>query len=55
LLELVGVKKITSVPYRHQGNGIVERANYEVVKQLRTMMLNPEIRHRWSMLLPRVQ
>jgi len=54
-LEKVGVGHATSVPYRHEGNGIVERANQETMRHLRTIIEHDNVRTRWSEYLPRVQ
>ena len=55
LLKLCGVKHLKSVPYHHQGNGMVERVNFEVMKHLRYIIYDEDVKKKWSKYLPNVQ
>ena len=55
LLQKVGVEHRRAVPYRHEGNGTVERANQEVMRHLRHIIEHENVRTKWSEYLPRVQ
>ena len=55
LLEFLGVVHTTSVPYRHQGNGVVERVNRETLRHLRHILEHENVVSRWGRHLPRVQ
>ena len=42
-------------PYSHEENGIVERANQEVIRHLTAMIADRDIKHNWPRYLPYVQ
>jgi hypothetical protein len=42
-------------PYQHQSNGIVERVNYEVMRHLRSIVYDRDVKKTWSMFIPLVQ
>ena len=54
-LQLFKVKARYSLPYRPQANGIVERANGEVMRHLRALVLDERVENIWSLYLPIVQ
>jgi transposase InsO family protein len=53
--ELSGVQQLVSTPYNHSENGVVERANKEVNRHLRSILLDRRIEMEWSQVLPLVQ
>ena len=55
LLSVLKVDHKFTVPYRSQGNGIVERVNKEVMRHLRAIIFDERVESKWSTLLPRVQ
>jgi hypothetical protein len=55
LTELTGIKKLHSMPYSKEENSIVERANKEVVRHLRFMLLEQSLGGKFSRYLPLVQ
>lgn len=55
LLKLMGINKHTSLAYRPQANGLVERCIKEVVKHLRYIILERRVQENWSTYLPMVQ
>ena len=55
LIQLMGSKKILTVGYRPQANGIVERANAEVKRHLTVIVNSKRIQNKWSIGLPIVQ
>ena len=48
LTEHLGPRLQYTLVGRPQANAFVERVNQEVLKELRILMLNPNLRHRWS-------
>jgi hypothetical protein len=50
-----GLEHATIHPYSHEENGIVERANQEVIRHLTAMIADKDIRHNWPKYLPYVQ
>ena len=54
-LENAGLEHATIHPYSHEENGIVERANQEVIRHLTAMISDRDIRHNWPKYLPFVQ
>lgn len=55
LLDLTNTAQITTIGYRPQANGIVERVNGEVMRHLRAVVSHARIRSKWSIGLPIVQ
>lgn len=51
----VGTEQQLTVPYRPESNGIVERANSEVMKHLRGIVMDRRVAASWSEWLPLVQ
>jgi hypothetical protein len=50
-----GMKHLFTVPYSHQENGLVERANKEVGRHLRAILLDHRVVDTWSESLPIIQ
>lgn len=44
-----------TTPYHHHANGTVERANREVLRHLRALVYDRDVRDRWSLFLPMIQ
>lgn len=55
LLSLVGSQRQLTLAYRPEANGIVERANGEITRHLRALVMDHRILDRWSIALPLVQ
>ena len=55
LYDLMYTDHITILPYSHEENSIVERANREVNKHLRSIIFDRKIKTQWSIVLPLVQ
>jgi hypothetical protein len=55
LLELFGVEHQFTIAYRHEANGLVERANGEVMRHLRAVVFDRRMQDKWSQALPLVQ
>ena len=55
LTELIGIKHDTTMAYSSQENGMVERANKEVVRHLRNIIFDNKVLLKWSNYLPLVQ
>jgi len=53
-LQLIGVAHVKTLPYRPQANGIVERANSEVIRHLKAICYDRND-FNWSKFLPLVQ
>ena len=53
--ELVGTEHVRTLAYSHEENSIVERANKEVIRHLRAMLFDKNIKHQWSDTLPFIQ
>lgn len=53
-LKLLDIEKITTIPYHPSSNGIVERANGEVVRHLRALVFDKRLEN-WSEVLPIAQ
>ena len=54
-METACLEHATIHPYSHEENGIVERANQEVIRHLTAMIADRDIRHNWPDYLPFVQ
>lgn len=50
-----GVKKLSSMPYSKEENSIVERANKEVVRHLRFLLLESTLKGKFTRFLPLIQ
>ena len=55
LLTLCDVQHLTILPYSHEENSIVERANKEVTRHLKAIVYDKRLRQSWSLVLPIVQ
>jgi transposase InsO family protein len=55
LFLLCDIQKITSIPYSHEQNGIVERVNLEIMRHLRAILFDASMEDSWSTCLPLVQ
>jgi len=51
----VNTEHLTILPYSHEENSIVERANKEVGRHLRTIIFDKQIKNEWAIALPLVQ
>jgi hypothetical protein len=49
------IQHMKIVPYSHQENAIVERANKEVLRHLRTIVFHKSVYHDWAENLPMIQ
>jgi hypothetical protein len=54
LLELLGTEHTLALSHSHEENGIVERANKEVMRHLRAIIHDVKLEHAWSEMLPLV-
>ena len=53
LVQMVGSTKVTTFAYSHQSNGLIERANKEIVRWIETMVYNKRLQHNdWELALP---
>jgi len=50
-----GVTHNTSIPHSHEENGIVEKANKEVLRHLVAYLFDQRINQRWSWAIPMIQ
>ena len=55
LYDMCSIDSKRCTPYRHQGNGIVERVNYEIMQQLRHIIFHKDVKDNWSKYLSVVQ
>ncbi len=55
LLKLVGTEHVLTMAESKEENSIVERANKEVMRHLRAIILDQKVRNEWSTYLPLVQ
>jgi transposase InsO family protein len=52
---LIGVDKLRTTPYSHEENGIVERANKEILRHVRSILFDKGIHKEWHLAIPIVQ
>ena len=55
LFEIMGAEHVRTVAYSHEENGIVERANKEVMRHLRALIMDDKSFSQWGRMLPIVQ
>jgi hypothetical protein len=55
LMSMIGTEYITSIAYSKEENGLVERANKEVMRHVRNIVFDRNISTAWSESLPLVQ
>jgi hypothetical protein len=55
LVKLIGIRHNTTLAYSHEENAIVERANKEVLRHLRTMIFDENVIAEWVKYLPLIQ
>jgi len=55
LIQVMDTLPLTILPYSHEENGIVERVNKEVIRHLRAILYDKQIKDLWSLVLPLVQ
>lgn len=55
LSRFMGIQHLFTVPYSHEENGLVERANKEVSRHLRAILMDRRLIDTWSESLPLVQ
>jgi hypothetical protein len=55
LIMKLGTHRKLAIAYRHESNGIVERANKEVLRHLRAIIYDRRVSSDWSAYLPLVQ
>jgi len=55
LLSVLNICHVKCVPYRHEGNGIVERLNWEIMEQLRHLVMDAKVKKQWGKYIPCIQ
>ena len=55
LMKMADAYHTTTLPYSHEENSIVERANKEVMRHLRAITFDKSVHGQWSLYLPLVQ
>jgi hypothetical protein len=53
--KLWDIEHVTITPHSHEENGLVERANKEILRHLRGFVFDARIQHKWSKSLPFVE
>lgn len=54
-LVIIGSEHLLTIPYSKQENGMVERANKEVLRHLRNLIYDDKLRDEWDIALPLVR
>ena len=52
---LTGIHKLETTPYSHEENGLVERANKEILRHVRSILFDKGIHKEWHTVIPLVQ
>ena len=55
LCRLIDTNHTTILPYSHEENSIVERANKEVMRHVKAIIYDRQLKDKWSSILPLVQ
>jgi cleavage and polyadenylation specificity factor subunit 1 len=55
LCVLTGIEKLNSTPYSHEENGLVERANKEILRHVRSILFDKGLHKEWNLTIPIVQ
>ncbi len=55
LIRLMGCRQVLTIGYRPSANGIVERANAEIIRHLSAIVHSRRVKSHWSFALPIVQ
>ena len=55
LYKLTGIERIRTIPHSHEENGLVERANREILRHVRSILFDRGIHKEWNLALPMVQ
>ena len=55
LYKLTGIERIRTIPHSHEENGLVERANREILRHIRSILFDRGIHMEWNMAVPMVQ
>lgn len=53
--QMLNIKRHMVMPHEPQGNGVVERANREVLKHLRCLLLDADATATWSQMIPAIE
>ena len=55
LCKLIDTNHTTILPYSHEENSIVERANKEVMRHIRAIIFDKQLKSKWGSIIPLVQ
>ena len=55
LYALTGIDRRTTTPESHEENGIVERANKEILRHVRSILFDKGLHKEWNSVIPMVQ
>jgi transposase InsO family protein len=55
ILRIMGIESTLTIAYSHEQNGIIERANKEIMRHLKNMIFEKNIHYEWHLYLPLVQ